>query len=52
MKCICKHSEYEHLWGFNLLTGICKVGTCTCDKFKGDNLRYLEECYDRTKNLA
>jgi hypothetical protein len=25
---------------------------CDCYNFKLDNLKYLEECYDRTKNLA
>lgn len=55
--CICKHSYREHRriegkdWGdcwFTARNGL----TCRCEKFKLDNLKYLEECYDRTKNLA
>ena len=57
--CICGHLESEHcILGMNDLPYACNVRRNSgayidnCQQFKLDNLKYLEECYDRTKNLA
>lgn len=46
--CLCGHARVNHvyhLWEHETLS--CGVWACECDDYKADNLRYLEEKYDK-----
>lgn len=55
--CICSHKRTEH----NKQYGFCveylrspldpDIDPCKCYKFRGNNLKYLEECYEK-QNLG
>ena len=50
--CICGHSNVFHTLG--IITKRPRCGKCSekdSHKFKVDNLKYLEQCYDKRKYL-
>jgi hypothetical protein len=52
--CICKHPRYEHdrtidyRFYPNCSAYLVAGEWCRCEKFKQDNLKYLEQRYERT----
>jgi hypothetical protein len=55
LKCKCSHSKYNHYEGWHealqRFRGACTQTHCYCKNFKLDNLKYLEECYEK-QNLG
>ena len=55
IECICSHIKMHHYesWveAMAKCRGKCAVMGCGCQKFKPDNLKYLEECYEK-QNLG